>query len=80
MVIDIQFQEAARLYWEMLKEIPENRRAYFGEKINNVVFFLDHPTTQDGNVFVTLRTPDVKAEHNPGRIHNIPVADAKPVG
>ena len=56
MVIEIQFEEAVRLYWEMLKEVPADRRDYFGEKINNVALLLRHPPTSDGDVFITLRS------------------------
>ena len=55
MVIDIQFDEASDLLWELYREIPEGRRDVFSERANRVSCCLRHPPSSDTDVLVPIK-------------------------
>lgn len=55
MLVNIQFEEAATLLWELHAAIPQDRRAEFSERVNQVSALLHHPGLgADANVFVAI--------------------------
>lgn len=58
MTIDIQFQDASDLLFEMLAAIPEERRERFAKRVTRVSEKLWHPPSADADVLVSLRSDD----------------------
>lgn len=56
MVINIQFDEAADLLWELFRAVPEERRTEFSERVNRAAACLQHPSNLDKSVVVTIRS------------------------
>lgn len=67
MVINIQFQAASDLLWELFRELPTEKRALFSARINNVSSQLFHPNLDGAIVFSvgldsTLHRDDGKSQ------------------
>ena len=50
MVVDIQFQEANDLLFEMLAAVPIERREHFAQRVNKVASILFHPPALGAHV------------------------------
>ena len=57
MLINIQYEEASQLLWEMFHAIPEERRAAFASRLDTVASTLFHPNL-DGAVVHAVRDHD----------------------
>jgi len=51
MLINIQFDEAAELLWELYKAIPEERRAAFTPRVDKIASCLQHPNLDGAVVY-----------------------------
>ncbi|MDE2102179.1 MAG: hypothetical protein KGL39_33345 [Patescibacteria group bacterium] len=54
MVIDVQFEEASDLLWELLRALPEEKQATFASRVNRVSSALHHPQSLDADVVVAF--------------------------
>lgn len=56
MLINIQFDEAAELLWDLFKAVPKGRQKEFAERVNRVSCCLQHPSNLDRDVTVAVRS------------------------
>lgn len=54
MLIEVQYPEASELLWELFRELPEDVKPRFSERVNKVSSALDHPSLGFSDVVATV--------------------------
>jgi hypothetical protein len=56
-IINIQFEEASKLMYELLAAVPEDRREQFAQRVNRISSVLHHPPL-NGAVVLSVSSDD----------------------
>lgn len=54
MVINIQFEEASDLLWELFKSLPEDKKPEFSRRVDMVSSCLCHPSNTDDDIVLSV--------------------------